>query len=184
MGPAIDTYDRPINAEVKLRGQAASFITYDSSTNSLILKGSLMKDNTTAYYHVTVGTVFIDVFGIEKYFKRDIQIVVIHLIYPKVSKDSQLYFIGEETTTSFIVFEQDAKISDESEAGKKRPKPFVTKLSDFGEITLGWSLPIVDIPDFKSVLETQKIAIPFDEAPQKYNSDWIWVTDRRVSNGI
>ena len=73
MGKPVDSYGNLIAVEVKLR-RAADFMTFDPLENSLSIKGiDMNKDlHSTPYYHVTIESLYTDIFGIEKYFRKDI----------------------------------------------------------------------------------------------------------------
>ena len=132
-------------------------MTYTPETNQLIVSGAdmlLNEDRLQPYYHVTIETLFLDIYGIEKYFKRDIQFIVVHLAVPKVGLHDKLYFFDEKATESFIVFEQDALYDDKRDAGKDRPRLSVASVSTFGDLKINWDTSMQEVLDYKEVLKT------------------------------
>ena len=126
-------------------------MTYTPETNQLVVSGAdmlLHEDRLQPYYHVTIETVFLDIYGIEKYFKRDIQFIVVHLAVSKVGLHDKLYFFDEKATKSFIVFEQDTLSDDKRDAGKERPKLSVASVSTFGDLKIKWDTRMQEIPDY------------------------------------
>ena len=53
-----------------------------------------MKDTHVPVYKVTVETVFIDIFGTEQYFKKDVHFLLVHLNFP-ISLSEDIMFVGD-----------------------------------------------------------------------------------------
>jgi hypothetical protein len=82
MGQPVDSFGNTIDVEVNLR-EASSFVRFTGGkNNSLVVDGSRMNDTSTSHYHFTLETIFMDVFGIQKYFKSEFYFIVVDLAYP------------------------------------------------------------------------------------------------------
>jgi len=95
MEPATDDFGRPVTVEVVLRA-AEAFVRYNSTANALVVLGDAMWDRSTTHYHLTVATEYIDVFGIQQYFKREIHFVVVQNFFSRVKLTDRLVFAGED----------------------------------------------------------------------------------------
>ena len=85
MGPPVDDFGNMIPVYVNLRS-AAGFVSYSAGPeNALQVDGAKMFDRKTSYFHVTVQVLYIDIFGIEQFHKRDIYFIVAQLIYPQIN---------------------------------------------------------------------------------------------------
>ena len=52
------------------------------SANSIIINGDAMWDRSTSHYHVTIMTTYFDIYGNELFHKRDINFIVIQILFP------------------------------------------------------------------------------------------------------
>ena len=82
MGSPVDSYGQTIEVQVKLRQAEVFAIFTGGEQNTIIVDGTKMTDPTISHYHITVDTVFTDVFGVQKYFKRDINFAVLQVTHP------------------------------------------------------------------------------------------------------
>lgn len=55
-----------------------------------------MVETHVPIYKVTVETVFVDIFGTEQYFKKDVHFLLVHLNFP-INLKEEIMFAGDPT---------------------------------------------------------------------------------------
>ena len=137
-----------------------------------------MTDTSKSHYHITLETIFMDVFGIQKYFKSDFYFVVVTLAYPKVLMSELLVFAKEDPN---FVFGKDLLAVDEASTRIERLEPYFIGLSDTGALKIRWNYPINKFENL-SQLTQRKVLLPLDSSSGSELT--AWVTDRTSTEGI
>lgn len=177
MGAPEDTYGRPIEVKVNLR-TAARFATFTGGTqNSIIVDGTLMTEADTSHYWISIETTFIDIFGVQKFYKRDLNFVVVHINYPQIVQSDRLIFIRENPD---FVLSSDLQAADESTKRVDRPRPLFHGVTEDGAVRIRWDSPLANLD--ASLLSSRKVILPFTKSASREPTAFL--TDRTNSEGF
>ena len=158
MGEPVNSYGWPVDVEVNLR-EASSFATFTGgSQNAIILDGNKMKDPDKSHYWVTIEVFLIDSFGMEKYYRRDINLIVINVAFPSMVSNEIVIFKREDPN---FVMSVDLQELDDLDKQKRRPKPVFVGLTKEGEMRIRWDAPMAFMEDSASLLESRKVLVPY-----------------------
>ena len=97
MGKPVDNYNNTIDVSVTVQSTALNFMSFNQSENTIEVNGSEMTDRDFPAYRVIVQTTFVDIYGIQLYFKKDVEFHVVHVMRPEVSFMDKVLFSGEES---------------------------------------------------------------------------------------
>ena len=92
MGNPVDNYNNTIGVSVTVQNTAQEFLSFNQSANSIEVNGSLMTNKDFPVYRVIVQTTFVDIYGIQLYFKRDVEFHVVHIMRPEVDFMDKVLF--------------------------------------------------------------------------------------------
>lgn len=88
-------------------------------------------------YYTSIETTFIDIFGIELHFKRDVEFHLVQIMRPEVRPMDRVLFMGEES--NWILASDLEKLNEELNSQKLRPEPYFIKFGQQGKVVLGFS---------------------------------------------
>ena len=95
MGLPVDRYGNFIDVSARLDSAARPFAKFSSKFNNIKIDGDMMQHRDLPRYRATIMVDFIDVFGVQQTFRKDIQLVVAHLNFPKVTIQDRLLFTDD-----------------------------------------------------------------------------------------
>lgn len=177
MGPPEDFYGRPLLVNVNLRSAESFAIFTGGSQNAIIVDGTKMTEPETPRYWITVETTFIDIYGSEQFFKRDLNLVVVNINFPLIVQSDPLIFIREDVD---FVLSSDLQAADEEDKRVGRPKPAFNGMAEDGAIRIKWDSPLVNLD--ADILSSRKVILPFAQSAS--GEPTAFLTDRTNSMGF